>query len=253
MTSNSGVITPSSTAQQALYEMMNGDVISNATGTSTTGTDGSSPPAYLTPESLMAYCQSRLQSIDSQVQTAMTQQQNADWEQSSIGNILTEIASDSAAATNGGMTNPQECQALEQKIEDLITQIQQRDPGCAQLGPLELLHDTVMATGTGPYPQPNPTHSYYSSNAGGVGGKPDGPTPPAGVNSDQDGTIGTNELTDFTNTLNNINSSLSSGAEIGMIQIQSLVSERTTAITLATSTLQSLDDGTQKIVDKIGS
>jgi hypothetical protein len=86
-----------------------------------------------------------------------------------------------------------------------------------------------------------------------VGGAPDGKTPPAGVNSGTDNTISTGEFTDFTNTLNNINSSLSSGAEIGMIKIQSLVSERTTAITLATSTLQSLDDGTQKIVDKIGS
>jgi hypothetical protein len=37
-----------------------------------------------------------------------------------------------------------------------------------------------------------------------------------------------------------------------MITIQSLVSEQTTAIQLATSTLQALSDGTEKIVDKIG-
>jgi hypothetical protein len=240
-------------AQQHLIDTLINQAASGASGTSTTGTDGSSPPAYLTPESLMAYCQSRLQSIDSQVQTAMTQQQNADWEQSSIGNVLTEIASDSAAAKNAGMNDPQECLKLEQSLETLISQIQQRDPGCAQLGPLETLHDTIMATGTGPHPSSDPTHGYYCSNTKGVGGPPDGPTAPAGVNDDHDNTIGTNELTDFTNTLNNINSSLSSGAEIGMIKIQSLVSERTTAITLATSTLQSLNDGTQKIVDKIGS
>jgi hypothetical protein len=241
-------------AQQKLIDaLINGDAVSSASGTSTTGTDGSAPPAYLTPESLMAYCQSRLQSIDSQVQTAMTQQQNADWEQSNIGGILTEIASDSAATTNGLMNSPQECLKLEQNLETLISQIQQRDPSCPQLGALETLHDTIMATGTGPNPSSDPTHGYYCSNTKGVGGAPDGKTPPAGVNSGTDNTISTGEFTDFTNTLNNINSSLSSGAEIGMIKIQSLVSERTTAITLATSTLQSLDDGTQKIVDKIGS
>ena len=239
-------------AQQKLIDaLINGEAVSSATGTSTTGTDGSSPPAYLTPESLMAYCQSRLQSIDSQVQTAMTQQQNADWEQSNIGSILTEIASDSSATTNGLMNSPQECLKLEQSLETLISQIQQRDPGCKQLGPLETLHDTIMATGTGPNPSSDPNHGYYCSNTKGPGGPPDGNTPPAGVNNGTDNIVSTGEFTDFTNTLNQINSSLSSGAEIGMIKIQSLVSERTSAITLTTSIMQSDADGKQKIVDKI--
>jgi hypothetical protein len=252
--SNVGQTVPIVQQQQALYDLMNGDAVSNATGTSSTATDGSSPPAYLTPEALMAYVQSRLQGIDSQVQTAMTQQQNADWEQSNIGSILTEIATDSANTTNGVMNNPQECQTLVQNLQDLITQIQQRDPGCSQLGALEQLHDSIMATGCGPNPPNSTVQGYYCSNTGGVGGAPNGtmqPTnnpPPNGA----DNTIGTNEFTDFTNTLNNINSSLSSGAELGMIKIQSLMSERTTAITLATSILQSSSDGTQKIVDKIG-
>src|ERR1700691_4135232 len=90
--------------QQAVYAAINGEA-SGVDGTSVSETDGSSPPAYLTPVALMAYVQTRLQGIDSQVQTAMTQQQNADWEQSSIGNVLAEIATYSSNTTNGVMNS----------------------------------------------------------------------------------------------------------------------------------------------------
>jgi len=243
----------SSAQQQALYDMMNGDAISGADGTSPTATDGSSPPAYLTPEALMVYCQTRLQGIDSQVQTAMTSQQNTNWEQGQIAGILSELSTDSADTTNGVMNNPQECKTIEQNLENLITQIQAKDPGCSQLGQLEQLHDSIMATGTGPYQDASGlTHGFYYG--GDPAKTPTGlTTPPGDVSkSGADNTISTDEFTNFTNTLNNINSSLSSGAEMGMINIQSLMSDRTTAIQLTTSILQSYDDGVEKIADNIG-
>ena len=206
----------------------------------------------------MVYCETRLQGIDSQVQTAMTAQQNSDWEQSQIGGILSTLATDSASTgANGIMNNPTECQNIEQSLETLITQIQARDPGCSQLGQLEQLHDTIMATGTGPYTVSGTTHGYYYGSTAAAGDAPNGPTPSSSVQSGgnqagPDGQISTGEFTGFTNTLNNINSNLSSGAELGMINIQSLMSDRTTAIQLTTSILQSYDDGVQKIADKIG-
>jgi hypothetical protein len=243
--------------QRALYNMMNeASGPSAADSTSAAGSDGDQP-TYLTPEALMVYCQTRLQGIDSQVQAAMTTQQNINWEQGQVGSLLNEISNDSAAAAGGVMSNPAECQTLSQSIEDLITQIQAKDPGCSQLAQLEQLHDAVMATGSGPYYTPNPDpskpqvfHGYY--NGGNSADPPTGQNPPSNVNSDHDNQMGTNELTNFTNTLNNINSSLGSGAEMGMINIQSLMSDRTTAIQLTTSILQSCDDGLSKIADNIG-
>jgi hypothetical protein len=241
--------------QQAMFDMMNESAISNTSGTAATDatSDGSTPPVYLTPQALMVYCQTRLQGIDSQVQTAMTAQQNTNWEQGQIGQILSTLATDSADTTNGAMNNPTECQNIEQSLENLITQIQARDPGCSQLGQLEQLHDSIMATGSGPYTDTGgTTHGYYY---GGDPSKPPtgGTMPPNDVSqSGADNIISTGEFTNFTNTLNNINSGLSSGAELGMIQIQSLMSDRTTAIQLTTSILQSWDDGVQKIADKIG-
>jgi hypothetical protein len=229
----------------------------NASSTGVTGTpvgetDGSSPPVYLTPQALMVYCQTRLQGIDSQVQAAMTTQQNTNWEQTEIGNVLSDVASISGGTTNGVTTDPQVVQALELKLENLITQIQQTDPTCSQLQPLEQLHDSVMATGTGAYPPANTSiQGYYGSSPNGTTGAPMGRVPPAGSPTN-DSSFSTADLTGFTSTLNNINSSLSSGAEMGMINIQSLMSDRTTAIQLTTSILQSFDDGLSKIADNIG-
>jgi hypothetical protein len=243
--------TVSSAAQQALYDMMNASS-TGVTGTLTTETDGSSPPVYLTPQALMVYCQTRLQGIDSQVQTAMTAQQNTNWEQGEIGTLLSAMATDSNATTNGVTTDPKVVQTLELDLENLITQIQQRDPGCQQLGALEQLHDSMMATGTGPYPPTNTAiQGYYCSSPNGPNGAPAGKVPPSGSPTN-DGVFSTGDFTNFTSTLNNINSSLSSGAEMGMINIQSLMSDRTTAIQLTTSILQSYDDGVEKIADNIG-
>jgi hypothetical protein len=247
-------IQTSTLQQQAIYDLINGTGPSSLEGRSPSdASSGGSPPVYLTPEALMLYCQTRLQGIDSQVQTAMTQQQNINSEQNGIAGILQDLATDSANTTNGEMKDPQACQTLEQHIEDLIIQIQQKDPGCSQLGQLEQLHDSVMAKGTGPYTDSDGTfHGYYCSSGNSPGTAPGGQTPPANTNTDQDGTIGSDEFTTFTSTLNNINSSLGSGAEMGMIKIQSLMSDRSTAIQLTTSILQAYDDGLSKIADNIG-
>jgi len=243
--------TISSAQQQALYDMMNGDTTVGAGGTAATGTDGGASTASLTPEALMLYCQTRLQGIDSQIQATMTQQENINTEQSQIGSLLSEVANDTAAAgANNLMNNPQECKTLEQNLENLITWIQAKDPTCSQLGQLELLHDTVMASGSGTYTDSLGSHGYYYG--GDPAQSPQGQTPPPNVNTSMDGQLGTNELGNYTSALNNINSALGSGAELGMIQIQSHMSDRTTAIQLTTSILQSYDDGLSKIADNIG-
>jgi hypothetical protein len=219
------------------------------------GIDSPGPATYLTPEALMVYCQTRLQGIDSQVDAAMTQQQNVNWEQQSIASLLNEMNTDSANTNGGVMRNGTECQQLEQNLEELISQIQAKDPGCSQLGQLEQLHDAVMATGTGPYTdgsQPPVYHGFYNGSSSPSGSPPNGKTAPPNVNNDQDGGIGANEFSNFSGTLTQINSSLNSGAELQMINIQSLMSDRSNAIQLTTSILQSYDDGVGKIADNIG-
>jgi hypothetical protein len=236
--------------QQALYDMINSSGVLGLAPTTTADlSDG--PPVFLTPEALMEYCETRLGGIDSQIQAAIAQQHSVNGEQSQIQGLLTDLSNDSAAATNGVMNNPAECQNLAQEFENVITSIQARDPNSPALAQLEKIHDAIMATGTGPYTDSSGVfHGYYSG--GDPSALPTGTVPPSNVRADTDGTIGTDEFTNFTNALTDVNSSLSSGAEIQMINIQSLMSQRTTAIQLTTNILQAYDDGLSKITDNIG-
>lgn len=216
--------------------------------TPTTGsTSSSAPPTYLTPDAIMAYCQSRLQSIDGQVETAMTQQQNCNNEQTGVQGILTDVSSLQSELNNGVVKDHGAAAKLEGDLEKLISQMQATDPSNPQIGTLEQLHDTIMATGTGPN---NGAGGYYCS--ANPPGSPTGQAPPPNVNQDHDDTFGTDELTSFSQTLTGVNNALNNSAELGMIQIQSLMSQRTTAIQLSTNILQSMDDGMSKIVDNVG-
>lgn len=258
-------------------------------GTNTIGAPGGGPD--LTGNALIEYCASKLGNIDNQVSSLMNQQNNINSEQNMLQNIQSDIntlLAKQSSSTGSTGSDPVDCAKLEQDLENMITTIEQTDPGCSELGQLQLLHDTVMGTGTGPYvtnssgavvssvaggpgisklsfdSNGNPTpplppgetlHGYYGTdpNTNNTGVPPAGTTAPASLpNSSPDNNIDGGEVTSFTNTVTAIGNGLNSEGTINMIKIQSLMSDRTTAIQLATSTLQSLDDGNEKIVDNIG-
>jgi hypothetical protein len=226
----------------------------DASGTTATGgSGGSSPPVYLTPDAIMAYCQSRLQSIDGQVETAMTQQENCNSEQTQVQNVLNEIGTlqSQLSGTPAVVNAPGTAVTMENSLEKLISQMETTDPTNSQIGTLKQLYDTIMATSTGPNKN-GATMGFYNGNTNPPGSPPNGNAPPQGVNNDEDGTFGSDELTNFSQTLTGVNNSLNNSAELGMINIQSLMSQRTTAIQLSTNILQSMDDGMSKIVDNVG-
>ena len=223
----------------------------DASGTAPTTGGGSSPPTYLTPDAVMAYCQARLQSIDGQVETAMAQQQNCNSEQSQIQTVLGEISTlQSNVDSNGVVNDPATAGAMEHHLELLISQMETSDPNNPEIGTLKQLHDTIMATGTGP--NKYGAAGFYYSNSNGPGAMPNGQSAPGSVRNDQDDKFGSDELTNFSQTLTGVNNSLNNSAELGMINIQSLMSQRTTAIQLSTNIMQSIDDGMSKIADNIG-
>src|SRR5579863_1719567 len=94
----------------------------DASGTTPAGSSGGgSPPTYLTPDAVMAYCQSRLQSIDGQVETAMTQQEACNSEQSQIQTVLNEIGTlqSQLSGDPATVTNHQAAVQMEQSLEKL--------------------------------------------------------------------------------------------------------------------------------------
>lgn len=221
------------------------------------------PTVYLTPDALMTYIATRLGNLDGQINDLMNKQQTTVKEQSALTQIQSTLAAlqaENDKNNNGGARDPANIGNLENQIAQLVSQMQADDPGNPAIGQLETLHDTIMATGTGPNSgggallgiHATVSHGYYSGSSAGSA-LPNGTTPPdSAPNKDQDGCLGGDEMSGFHDTLSGISNSLNSGAELNMIQLQSLASQRTTAIQLATNLLQSINDGTSKIVANVG-
>jgi hypothetical protein len=219
-----------------------GDVgLTNRIDLSTFSFDPGMGTGYLTPDALMTYCTCRLQSLDGQIQDAMKKQQDSVQEQQLIAQLLPELQK---LQTNGttqsdGTTgvNYMQCRQLESDIEAVIKQIQDIDPNSSALGPLENLHDKIMADGSGPFDDANGPHPYY------------GPKP---ANAQEDGCIGGPDMQSYAKELESINSTINSSSELTMINVQSLMSQRQTAVQLTTNLVQSLGDQANKIVGNIG-
>jgi len=168
--------------------------------------------AYLTPDALMAYCQSRLQGLDTQVNQAFAQQQSANQASSVLSKILSDprfsipddTLSDGAAAAK---LNDAEG-AIREQLKNL-------DPKSAAYQELVkvandikgLPHDKLSAT------------TFQNS---------------------------------VVNAVNNVQKDINSSSELSMIGLQSLVSQRPEAIQVCTNLVQSLGDQVNKIAENVG-
>ncbi len=201
-------IDPNAGAWQAAEAAM---AASGAVGASDGGPDAS----LLTPDTLMAYCQSRLSSLDSQMQSTFAQQEKS--------NALTSAINDLAGAmdqnTNGindppgsNLMSDQDFGNLKQKFEDLI----QKAGG------------------------PDSPIGKQIANALGT------------LTAGNDTAVSASEITNIGETLKQAASDVNSGAELNMINLQSLMSQRQTAIQLTTNLVQSLGDQMNKVADNIG-
>jgi hypothetical protein len=193
---------------------------------------------YLTPEGLMAYCQSRLDSINGQAQGIFSQQQLRNSEISAINNV----AQDFQRFTAGVSHDPASCAALESSVHDLIGQLTKADPGCPEIPKLKQLYNDVVYSGTGPAKDPTQQPQYYD----------EGTFPPVHTDPQGDNTLDDTEMKTFIDKLQGCATDLNSSSELQLIQLQSLMSERQTAIELTTNLVQSLGSQSEKIVENVG-
>jgi hypothetical protein len=202
----------------------------------------------ISPDALMAYCESRMNGIDTEIKKTFDQQQKTNQEQQILGDALQTIQAfgdgtlDPKSLQQG--TNPEQCKQMELAIESAIQKIKDIDPSSPAIARLEAMHDKLMGTGSGPFNDNTGPHGYYN---------PDYKShPPDGGHTEEDGNISVEEMKGFIDDLNNINSGLSSNSELQMINLQSLMSQRQTAVELTTNLVQSLDETTGKIVGNVG-
>ena len=176
-----------------------------------------SPP--LTNEALMIYLQGRLQSVDGQINGLFDRQQKLERIRRDINAIQTTLQtleSDTTIKDALGTKNASGTLAPhEQKILDAIADIEEIDPAQAQKMRADL-------QGWG-----------Y-------------------VLCELDGLYTTSEVENTTNYLNSLNKELEASAQLDMIQLQSLMSARQTAIQLATNMVSAFNESTKAIAGNVG-
>jgi hypothetical protein len=196
----------------------------------------------LSPDALMAYCQSRLDSIDGQVQASFgDQQQNATALQQ-IDQFTDTLKNVDGADQKGADA----CKNLEKSFYAMIQSVRTSDPNCPALGALITTYNQMVYSGDGGAAfnhSTDPTDPDFIDK----GEYPLDTSAPQG-----DKILGATELQGFAQSLTDAAGSLNSNSELQMVQLQSLMSQRQTAISLTTNLVQSLGDQANKIADNIG-
>jgi hypothetical protein len=175
----------------------------------------SASSALLTPDALMAYCESRLGSIDSQMDSIFQAQESYNkltTDIDSLASNLNQYESTGIGTGPGDQTATTAFTSANNSLNQLISEANTTDPQVAS----EL--QGAMNT----------------------------------LNNGGDTFVSTDEITNIEKTLQQASSDVGAGAELNMINLQSLMSQRQTAIQLTTNLVQSMGDQMNAIATNIG-
>jgi hypothetical protein len=190
----------------------------------------------LTSDSLMNYCDSQLSSIDGEIDTTMESDNDATQVSQQLQSVIETFQQNSTGVNYDQNT----CTALETALGKVVSQMQATDPNNPNLGPLTQTYNNMVLSGTGGNAGDGP---QFINSAG---------YPPVADGAPGDNNISSDEMSSYINTLQGASSSLDSGSEMNLVEIQSLMSQRETAIQLTTNLVQSLGNQTNSIVSNIG-
>jgi hypothetical protein len=194
----------------------------------------------LSPDALMSYCQTRLDSIDGQVRASFDDQQK----NASITQQIDQVIGAIKPYDGSDLTDPTLCKDLETKFGSLIENLKNTDPNCPVLPSLTVAYNSMVWSGDG--------GALFAHTPGTPDFIDNDKYPPVKGTPQGDLKIGTQELQGYVQTLSDAAGNLNSNSELGMVQIQSLMAQRQTAVTLTTNLVQSLGDQENKIADNIG-
>ncbi len=235
----------SATNQHALQTIQNTEYgPTTATATAAAADD---PPdlfaAGLTPDALMTYCQSRLESIDSQVQASFDSQQKGAADIARINKVTDDLKNLSAA----GATSSEACTNIENSLGSAISDLQHSDPASLALPGLIQTYNNMVWSGTG-----GSTTDPAKGSTGPQFIEPDKYPPDKSLSPQGDNDLAPSEIESYIQGVGDATAAVNSNSELQMIQLQSLMSQRQTAISLTTNLVQSLGDQENKIAENIG-
>ena len=185
---------------------------------------------YLTPDALMAYCETRLRGLDDQMQKAFEEQQKSNAAQELLGKLQADIhfavpdhtLDVSLKNGNGFPNNPNDYNQLKNAYDTLEAKIKTLDPR-------------------------DPLAQKLTQIANNLGSDKSGSFVPSLKSMTTDDW---NSM--VTGALSSAAKDLSSSSELSMINLQSLMSQRQQAIQVCTNLVQSLGDQCNKIAENVG-
>jgi hypothetical protein len=173
---------------------------------------GDGAPFLLTPEALMTYCQKQLRSIDGAVRETFDTQKSDQAELEALSILNDDLADKADGVDDGAFIDK-----LERDLIDVADRIREKNPSLA--AKLDSFRKDVLRKG------PN--------------GQPDDKLAAAEVKGLQE-------------TVTDGKDAISKRADLNMVQLQSLMSQRQSALQICTNLVQALGDTTKQIAGNVG-
>jgi hypothetical protein len=194
----------------------------SATGSATGATanaDATNQPALLTPDALMAYCETRLSNLDAQMQTIFQQQQTSNKFITDVDNAVDLFNQYSNGINSGGSSTTVSATDFGNLTTTLMNLEKEAPPGSSAAAAFQSAITTL--------------------NQG-----PNG----SGTDTKVSATDITNIVTGLTGVVNDANSS----SQLNMITLQSLMSEQQAAVQMTTNLVQTLGQQQNAIASNVG-
>jgi hypothetical protein len=185
-------------------------------------------PAGMTPDSLMAFCSTRLSSLDTQMQEIFDQQTQSAATINDLNTISSDLNDLPGPSTDTPPKITMSAAQYSQIVHDYDVAIDDLSP---KNGSPSAMHAAGNQTALGQQLQAD--HDSFIANCT--------------VNSSGTVEVPASVVTNVTQNLKTYTSSLNSDAEMQMINLQSLMSSRQTAVELSTNMMETLASTDQSI------
>jgi|HubBroStandDraft_2_1064218.scaffolds.fasta_scaffold96279_2 hypothetical protein len=190
------------------------------------------PPTFLTPESLVTYCDTRVSSLDLQMQEIFNQQQaNANTE-TALSNLASEL-NDLPQPSSSSGSNPTIQVTVEQfqNLEAAYGAAIQAAGPSTTLGQQLFADENTLAKAYGQTSPNGPSVSLFATKS----------------NENDTYSISESTITNLSQNLKTYSSNLDSDSQMQMINLQSMMSQQQTAVELSTNLLQTSSQTTLSI------
>jgi hypothetical protein len=195
--------------------------------------------AGLSADTIMLYCASQLKGLDDDIASRMTTQQQHRDVQRDLNDLKSKLGADHL---DGNATDTRTA-----VLTDLKSAYDKLDPSDPAREQLEGLFQTFATTACGNDHQVGCT--LATLDAGKLKSLAEAPDHAGSWDSNA---VGTNEMKQMATSVDGIINDISKGAELEMINLQSIVSQRQMAVQIATSMLSKFNEGVQSVVANVG-